>query len=208
VKKIVHCVYIGDYFPDLWQYTLPTIKLYANRINADLNIITERKFPEWHINYEKMQVWEDGKGADLNLLVDADVLIHPYFPDIEQIIPLHHVAFQESYNASRKFKLNECFERDGRDVGVVSNVVVSGKSTHCLWEPLNISPDEGKKITIVREGDIDEYNLSRNVAKYGLKYTGVTWEDWHKEYLIHIGTEDKNSSVKFAEKMIHEWNKL
>lgn len=29
-----------------------------------------------------------------------------------------------------------------------------------------------------------------------------------KEYLIHIGTEDKISSVNIAEQIIHEWNRL
>lgn len=208
MKKIIHCVYINDYFPELWHYTLPTIKLYANRIGAELNLITERKYLDWHINYEKMQVWDDGKDADLNFLVDADVLIHPYFPDISEIMPPNCVGFQESYNASRKYKLNDAFIRDGRDIGVVSNVVASGKTTHCFWEPLNITPEEGKEITIVREGDIDEYNLSYNLAKYGLKYCGITWEDWQREYLIHIGTEDRQQSLKFAETIITQWNKL
>lgn len=211
MKKIIHCVYIDNFFPELWNYTLPTIKLYANRINAELNIITERKFPDWHINYEKMQVWKDGKDADLNFLVDADVLIHPYFPDIEQIVPLHHVAFQQSYNASRKFKMNDCFMRDGRDIGVASNIIVSGKTTHCLWEPLDMLPEDGMSLTLGRGrhgGDVDEYTISYNIAKYGLKCARIASEDWQKEYLIHIGTEDKTLSVNFAEKIIHEWNKL
>lgn len=212
MKKIIHCVYIDNFFPELWSYTYPTIKLYANRIGAELNIITQRKYPEWHINYEKMQVWEDGKNAELNFLVDADVLIHPYFPDVEDIIPKHHVAFNDNYNASRKFNItdynHDFFMRDGRDVGVVTNAVVSYKSTHCLWEPLSITPEEGKKITSVREGDIDEYTLSHNLAKYGLRYTGITWEEWHREYLIHTGTGDRNLSLEVAQKVINYWNTL
>jgi len=212
MKKIVHCVYINDFFPELWYYTYPTIKAYADRIGAEFNLITERKYPEWHINYEKLQVWEDGKDADLNFLVDADVLIHPKFPDVHDIIPEHHVAFNDNYTASEKFGLNDYnrdyFMRDGRNVGVVTNAVVSYKSTHCLWEPLTISPENGEKITIVRKGDIDEYALSHNLAKYGLRYTGITWEKWHREYLIHTGTGDRDLSLEIAEKVINQWNAL
>ena len=59
MKKLIHCVYINDFFPELWKLTLPTIKQYAYNIGAELNIITKRKFPQWHINYEKIQVYED-----------------------------------------------------------------------------------------------------------------------------------------------------
>ena len=73
MKKIIHCVYINDYFPELWEMCLPTIKQYAYRTQSELNIITERKYSEWHINYEKFQVYEDGKHADCNFLIDAEL---------------------------------------------------------------------------------------------------------------------------------------
>lgn len=206
MKKIIHCVYINNYFPELWKYTYPTLVAYANRIGADLNIIEKRKFPEWHINYEKMQVHELGKHADANFLVDSDVLIHPQFPDFVNIIPEHHIAFNDNYHASTKFVLNDYFARDARDVGIATNAVVSYRSTHDVWEPLTITPDEGRKITFVREGDIDEYCLSHNMAKYGLKYTGITWEPWQRQYLVHTGTGDKQLAIRMAEEAYELWN--
>jgi len=210
MKKIIHCVYINDYFPELWEMCLPTIKAYAYRTGSELNIITQRKFSEWHINYEKFQVYEDGKHADANFLIDADILIHPQFPDFATGITFpHHIAFNDNYHASSKFYVenNLYFQRDGRDVGIASNAVISFKSTHDVWEPLTITPKEGKNITFVREGDIDEYCLSHNMAKYGLKYTGITWKEWQRYYFLHVGCGDRQLAIETAKKTLHEWSK-
>ncbi len=210
MKKIIHCVYIDDYFPELWKMCLPTIKAYAYRTGSELNVITQRKFSEWHINYEKFQVYEDGKHADVNFLIDADVLIHSQFPDFATGITFpHHIAFNDNYHASTKFHIenNLYFQRDGRDVGIASNAVISFKSTHDVWEPLKITPEEGRKITFVREGDIDEYCLSHNMAKYGLKYTGITWEQWQRYYFLHIGCGDRELALDTAKKTLYEWSK-
>jgi len=210
MKKIIHCVYINDYFPELWEMCLPTIKQYAFRTGSELNIITQRKYPEWHINYEKFQVYEDGKHAEANFLIDADVLIHPEFPDFSNGITFpHHIAFNDNYNASTKFNINDniYFQRDGRDVGIASNAVISFKSTHDVWTPLNITPEEGKAITFVREGDIDEYGLSLNMAKFGLKYTGITWEQWQRFYFSHIGCGDRQLAIDTARQILYNWSK-
>lgn len=208
MRKILHIVNINDFFPELFEMCFPTIRAYARKNGYALNMITERKFPEFHVNYEKMQVWEDGKDADLNLLVDADVLIHPHFPDVVNIVPPHHVGFNDNYTASTKFKLNHYFLRDGRDVGIASNFVVSYRSTHDVWEPLTITPEQGRQITFVREGDIDELCLSHNLAKYGLKYSGITWEDWMRSFLIHTGTGDKEEALKLARQTLENWSNL
>ena len=54
----------------------------------------------------------------------------------------------------------------------------------------------------------DEFALSYNMAKYGLKYTGVTWEDWRRPFLIHTGTGDKNEALQIARTTLQEWSKL
>jgi hypothetical protein len=210
MKKLIHCVYINDFFPELWKLTLPTIKQYAYSIGAELNIITERKFPQWHINYEKVQVYEDGKYADANFLIDADILIHKDFPDFSSGITFpHHIAFNDNYHASTKFHIkdNINFQRDGRDVGIASNAVISFKSTHDIWTPLDITPQEGRQITHVREGDIDEYTLSNNMARFGLKYTGITWEEWQRNFFVHIGTGNRKEAMDLANKTLYNWNK-
>lgn len=207
MKKCIHVVYISDFFPELWKLTYPTIKAYAERIGADLNIITDRMF-DLHINYEKMQVWYAGKDYDANFLVDADVLIHQHFPDFTTIVPQHHVGFNDNYNASRKFNIEDSiyFQRDGRDVGIASNAVVTYKSTHDLWTPNFSNKFVQQRICKVREGDIDEYNLSLNLAKYGLKYCGLTWLDWQRYYFVHIGTGDRKAAVQMAKHILEKWS--
>ena len=88
MKKLIHVLNINDFFPELFALTFPTIKAYAERHGFLINLITERKFPDYPINYEKMQVFQDGMGADLNMLCDADMLIHPHFPDVHEIVKI------------------------------------------------------------------------------------------------------------------------
>ncbi|MBM3207921.1 MAG: hypothetical protein FJZ57_04875 [Chlamydiae bacterium] len=206
--KRIHIVNINNFFPELFELTYPTVEAYAKKFGYEINLITERKFPDWHINYEKMQVWEDGKGANLNILLDADVLIHPEFNDVMTFVPRNFIAFNDNYNASAKFKLNNYFIRDQRDVGIASNFVVSTDLTHDVWKPLKITPEEGKEITFVREGDIDEYCLSHNMAKYGLKYCGITWKPWMRKYVVHTGTGDREYALDLARKTVDKWSKL
>ncbi len=208
MRKGVHVVYIDDFFPELWALTYPTIKAYADRIGADLNVITGRKYSHMHINYEKFQVWIDGMCYNANFLVDADVLIHKEFPDFTTIVPPHHVGFNDNYFASDKFTIEETnvFLRDGRNVGIASNAVITYTSTHDLWEPIDwLRMEDFESISKVRLGDVDEFNLSWNLAKYGLKYTGITWEDWQRYYFVHIGTGDRELALKQAEAVLNTW---
>ena len=73
MRKLIHVVNINDFFPELFALTYPTIKSYAERNGYMINLITERKFPDYPINYEKMQVYEDCKDAHVNILCDAYV---------------------------------------------------------------------------------------------------------------------------------------
>ena len=142
--------------------------------------------------------------------IDADILIHKDFPDFSSGITFpHHIAFNDNYHASTKFHIkdNINFQRDGRDVGIASNAVISFKSTHDIWTPLDITPQEGKQITHVREGDIDEYTLSNNMARFGLKYTGITWEEWQRNFFVHIGTGNRKEAMDLANKTLYNWNK-
>ena len=55
-KKIIHVVNINNFFPELFALTYPTIESYAQRYGYEINIISERKFPDYPIHYEKLQV--------------------------------------------------------------------------------------------------------------------------------------------------------
>jgi len=216
MKKALHILNINDFFPELFSMCFPTIENYAKRNGYEINLITQRKFIEYPINYEKIQVYEDGKGYDLNLLVDADMLIHPHFPDVINIVPPHHVGFNDNYHISTKFHSDrlDYFLRDGRDIGIATNFVVSYKSTHDVWEPLPYTPQEVEDLSIKGLNHrgwghyVDEFCLSHNLAKYGLKYSGITWEDWMRPFLIHTGTGDKQQALDIAKQTLTQWSRL
>ena len=222
MTKIIHVVNINDFFPELFALTYPTIRSYANRNGYMINMITERKFPDYPINYEKMQVYEDGKDAEVNILCDADMLIHPEFPDVTEFLKRDSIAFNDNYNISWKYHVDRIryFMRDGRDVGIATNFVVSSDWTHDVWEPLSLSQKDIEDLAKKENTDTggadgrgwghyaDEFALSYNMAKYGLKYTGVTWEDWMRPWLIHTGTGDKNEALQIARQTLEKWSRL
>ena len=222
MKKILHVLNINDFFPELFALTFPTIKAYADRTGFTINLITERKFPDYPINYENMQVYEDGKNAEVNILCDADMLIHPQFPDVTEFLKRDSIAFNDNYNISWKYHVDRIryFMRDGRDVGIATNFVVSSDWTHDVWEPLSLSQKDIEDLAKKENTDTggaegrgwghyaDEFALSYNMAKYGLKYTGVTWEDWMRPWLIHTGTGDKNEALQIARQTLEKWSRL
>ena len=223
MRKLIHVVNINDFFPELFALTYPTIRSYAERNGYMINIITERKFPDYPINYEKMQVYEDGKDAEVNILCDADMLIHPEFPDVIEFLKRDSIAFNDNYNISWKYHVDRIryFMRDGRDVGIATNFVVSSDWTHDVWEPLPLSQkdieDLAKKEATEGENDptqrgwghyADEFAISFNMAKYGLKYTGVTWEEWMRPWLVHTGTGNKQESLEMARRTLAQWATL
>ena len=222
MRKLIHVVNINDFFPELFALTYPTIRSYAERNGYMINMITERKFPDYPINYEKMQVYEDGKDAEVNILCDADMLIHPQFPDVTEFLKRDSIAFNDNYNISWKYHVDRIryFMRDGRDVGIATNFVVSSDWTHDVWEPLSLSQKDIEDLAKKENTDTggadgrgwghyaDEFALSYNMAKYGLKYTGVTWEDWMRPFLIHTGTGDKNEALQIARDTLEKWNRV
>ena len=98
MKKVIHIVNINDFFPELFRLTHPTIMHYAKKYDYTINLITERKFFDYPIHYEKLQVYKDGKENDINVLLDADMLIRPDMPDFMQICKQDHVAYNDGYN--------------------------------------------------------------------------------------------------------------
>ena len=190
MSKCIHVVNIGNYLPEVWSVTGPMIKRYADRIGADLNIITERKYPDWNILYEKLQVHKFGRDYDWNLLLDVDIMVHPKFPDFTTLCHSYHVGFNDNFHASEFFdtERNIYFKRDGRNVGIATNAVITCRHTHDLLRPLDYTATEAKNFLLHGKSHVDEFALSENLARFGLKYNGITWEDWQRYYLVHLGT--------------------
>jgi alpha-N-acetylglucosamine transferase len=186
MKKAVFTVIVDNYKPDMCAQTIPTIKAYADKISADYIIIDKRTYPDFPPTYEKMQIYELGQGYDFCILIDADFIIDKNAPDFTVGILPNYVGVMEAFNADNMFEMDEYFKQDGRNIGLVSNFVITDKNTHRLWEPLGIEWAEAKKKT-KREFIIDEYTISRNLAKYKFNFTGLNYNDDIKKLFYHIG---------------------
>ncbi|OGM05620.1 hypothetical protein A2125_00390 [Candidatus Woesebacteria bacterium GWB1_43_5] len=183
LKKTVFTLNIDDYAPEITKLTYPLIKRYAKKIGADFYIIKERKFPKFPLVYEKMQIYELAQKMenDWNIYFDSDTLVHPALMDVTNHLSKNTVLHFISDLAGNRFKYDRFFMRDGRSIGSCNWFTVASDLCIELWKPLeditfkeavaniNLSVAESN-IKIAPDHLIDDYTLSRNIAKYGLKF--------------------------------------
>ena len=189
------------------EITIPLMKEYAKRINADFIEINERKFPDWHLVYEKLQIYELGKEYDWNIFFDGDVAINPeLFDDITKY-HVKHILLKDGYRANIKFKMtpkiSDIFKDDGRYQGVAACFIASTKAAHNIWQPLEMTSDEAANEIIIGDKDKnsatnnaqDELALSYNLAKYHLGYSGISHDHIFHPY-DSVSNDEKLKQVK------------
>jgi len=90
-RKLV--VTLGDdKFRPITDQTFPLIQKYAERHGAKFIPITDRRYPDAHIGYEKLRLEKGLAFYDRVLYVDGDVLIRPDAPDIFAAVPAEKLA--------------------------------------------------------------------------------------------------------------------
>jgi hypothetical protein len=183
-KKTIFTLNLNGYAPEITDLTYPLIEAYARKIGAGIYTITERKFPEWPLTYEKLQIFELAQQMknDWNIYIDSDTLVHPDTPDLTAMLPRDTVGHYWSDYAPVRWKSDRFFERDGRKIGSGNWLAVASDLCVDLWRPLddltpqeavaNIFPTvaEQRSAVVERSHLIDDYVLSRNIAKFGLKF--------------------------------------
>lgn len=198
MKKTLFTLNINNYEPEITALTFPLMKMYADKIGADFHIITERKltlpgacmaggFP----GLEKFQIYELGREMknEWNIFIDPDCLVHPDFFDVTALLPKDMTcAYGTSDFSPVRFSLDKYFLRDGRLIGKGNwfgicsdwcldyfhpaddvNDLEEAK-THCfptLQERTSAKPMSGYNM-------VEDYIVSRNIARYGLKHTLVS----------------------------------
>lgn len=221
LKKTIFVLNVDNYAPEITELTYPLIKRYAHKIGADFFEITERKYPQYPPVYEKMQIYELGKkmGNDWNIYIDSDTLIHPDFFDVTNFVKKDTVVHNGSDMANNRWRYDKYFIRDGRNIGSCNWFAIASDWCLDLWHPLDIPFEEAREnifpiqneinTVITRDHLIDDYMLSRNIAKYGLKFKTViqVMQELNDTgvYLWHaytIRTEDK---VKEMRKTLANW---
>jgi hypothetical protein len=181
MKKTLFTLDVGKYEPKITALTFPFLERYAEKIGADFHVITERKFPQFAPVYEKLQIYELGRGSDWNIFFDADTLVHPDLFDVTNHLDKDTVLHWSSDMAGNRWRYDNYFRRDGRHIGSGNWFSVASDWCLDLWHPLDdLTPEQAignifptvseRNLGIHSEHLIDDYTLSRNIAKYGLKF--------------------------------------
>jgi len=189
-KKMIFTLNIDNHMPEVTRLTFPYIRKWADKIQADWTIINKRKFEDWPITYEKMQIFElanqlVGEGYEWFIYIDSDALLHPDLPDITQFLPKDTVAHHSKDCAPIRWVYDKYFKRDGRHIGSGNWFTIASDWCIDLWHPIDdmtseevckrIHPTahEIKSGVIDPHHLIDDYTLSRNIARYGLKFVTI-----------------------------------
>jgi hypothetical protein len=187
MKRTIYTLNIEQkYMTEITDMTYPLLKQYAHKIGADFYEITERKFPDFPITYEKCQVYELGKEAnnDWNIFIDCDTVVHPDTPDWTVFLNKDTCCHNGSDLAPIRWKTDRVFWRDGRHIGSCTWFCIASDWTIELFKPLDdITLEEAvasifptfpeTKAGYAPERLIEDYVFSRNIARFGLKFTTI-----------------------------------
>lgn len=182
LKKTIYTLVVDNFAPEITAITFPLLKHYAHKIGAEFKVLTERKFPNMPPVYEKLQLYELSKLSDWTIYIDADALVHPDCPDWTITLDKDTVAHNGKDFAPIRWRMDKYFRRDGRRIGSGNWFTLASDWCSDLWHPLeDLTPEEAYnnifptthelRSGIDRTHLIDDYTLSRNIARYGLKFT-------------------------------------
>src|SRR5579872_7165637 len=221
MKKTIFTLNVDGYSPEITELTYPLIKRYANKIGANFHIISERKFPKYPPVFEKMQIYNLAQEMknDWNIYIDSDAIIHPDMFDVTEFLPKNTVCHNGTDMANNRWRYDRYFQRDGRHIGSCNWFTVASDWCVDLWHPLNIPYEEALEnifptqneinTVITRDHLIDDYILSRNIARFGLKFKSVMQitNDLGDtgNYLWHQYTITNDEKVKDMRRILANW---
>lgn len=118
MKKAVVTICIGDEFKNISILTYPTLKAYADRINAEFIIINSCKTtPHW----EKFQIFDLLNTYDRIIYLDTDLIVRDDCPDLFEIVPYNKIGgFNEAKFVSREYSLIETARAYDIDAGNIN----------------------------------------------------------------------------------------
>lgn len=221
MSKTIYTLNIDNYEPEITALTYPYIEKWAKKIGADFKIITDRKFPKWPVTYEKLQIHELGKDSEWNIYIDSDALVHPDMFDITELMPKDTVLHRGADFAPNRWKYDNYFRRDGRNIGSGNWLTVASDWCLDLWRPFddltpeqavnNIYPIQAELNSVITPDHlIDDYALSRNIARFGLKFKKL--DNLLKEvgqenfkYFAHEYLMTHKEKIEYLKKAITNW---
>jgi len=209
--KCIHVVALNNWQPELCAITIPNLVAFAKRIGADFNLITEPKFPSFPPNYERFQIWEEGRNYDWNFNIDADTILSKDCMDPTTYVDPRHIASSWGIDTRHFFDVTKdpYFARYEHIWGVADQFTLSSILTHDFWMPTEMTFEEASKKCIKEARQVSEYILSRNMARFGLKHTGV-FIDHSKHFTLMFtssGISIEEAKIKLNDKL-KEWGML
>jgi len=218
-KSVIYVVRVNDYLPKVCEYTLPTIESYAKKVKAEVHYITERKFPDWPASYEKLQVYELGIENEWNYVIDADMLLHPDLPKVTLRVRPCDFGIYYAYSIDKVYyRIDNYFERykllNHKHVdGIVTNFILFNFMIHDVYQPLEGVFSDWKG-SCIRDHILDEYCITRNIAKLNIPYTGMLLG--HENLLLHHlqgefdtfnqRKKSEDEMVEEAKQVLKDWN--
>jgi hypothetical protein len=212
MKKLLVTLDI-NYTKEITDITYPYMQSYANKIDANFKIITERKFPDHPVNIEKFQLYELSKNYDWTIFIDADAIIHPNCPDVTEVYDKDVVIFNSYDLYPLRFKPNNYTRRDKRNIGAATWFNVFSNWSRHLWKPYGNPKEYVNQIYLIHkeinfgyspEHILDDYLVSRNIAKYGLKVKTVLHnmfssypQDGYPLFFIHQYSITQKEKIKY-----------
>lgn len=185
MRKALVTLNVGDYAKEIRQVTYPLMATWAAKIGADFIEIVQRKYPDYPPAYEKLQCADVARsGYDWVVFMDADAMVHPDTPDWTAMMNKDTVACFGFDWAPVRWTIDGPFLRDGRMIGWANWLAVASDWTaDALWAELDIpyavAIERIHPIAAERQRKmdpahlLDDYTLSRNVARFGLKALGL-----------------------------------
>lgn len=226
-KKTLYTVNIPkedgtQYEPEISAITLPLMKSYAKKIDAEFVQITDRKFSNYPIPYEKFQIYELSKKNkdDWSIFLDLDALIYPDFWDITVMVTKDITISHGSDFVPQRFKPNEYFLRDGRFIGKGNWCGIFSSLCRDYFHPLDCFTKEEaiaqitpvvqeKNSGVTAEHLLDDFTVSLNIARYGLKH--VLIPDLEKSHglpnghLFHMYSMSSEEKLLRIRKVLFGW---
>jgi hypothetical protein len=225
MKKALFTMAIENYAPEICEITHALFQGYASKIGADFYVITERRFPEMPWMYEKFQVYDLARemGLEWAIFFDGDALVHPDLMDMTVHLPKDTVMQNGRDVSSNRFTPSIYALRDGRFIGSCNWMSVVSEWCLDFWHPLegmtlaealsNIHPI----VMETRDGIdaahlIDDYLVTQNIARYGLKHT--TFQDLRKTkpmgdqefgYLFHTYRMSNEKKLAQMRVVLADW---
>lgn len=219
-KKTVYTLCVDNYAPELTAITFPYMKKWADKIEADFHVITERKHPDMPPVYEKFQLYDLAQehGNDWNIFFDADALIHPEFFDVTACINKDTTVSNGSDFVPHRFRPNEYFRRDGRMIGKGNWCAFVSDWCIDYWKPLDRPLEEVVKdifptvdernFGITADHLVDDYTVSQNISRYGLKHMIIPQFEAHglkTDLLQHQYLMSTEKKVVHLKKTLRDW---